>query len=634
MTKQAQRSYSIPEVREMLRAFNHAGLIALCQDLTDQFPTLSQSVGLGSGLREDEIINLVLDFFRRRGDFSPLVDAINQRRSVSPSPPVSPPPPLSPLSDGKGHRLVILELERDFEGFTASVRDHLVFVLSRLLGISPAQIRILYVTEGSVLVTLEMPEQAAKKLRSMHWANDPALQGLHIKRVEFQPDGSLVPPISPPSNTVWLQRLTDLNDNIAQDIVLLKKYEDAWRYEDDPGRQAKYEREIKRLRESLKRYQDEYDDLKVSAIGEPREALSSLGVQLQQMDNGLKLLDEELELHRQRQAVLARYEPDDQSTVAIPVEHLDQSQLADVQAILDVLKVYHLLGVKVGRMVDAAQKALVALQERGISVPNQQEIVQTLSAPELDIKHRFKLTLPIIPILLSYEGELEYGTGMNLKDAWKRLKRTPQRFKWLIGFSVIAVPVLVFTHILLSSLWQPDVSLRLILAGILCGSFGGAFLVISSWVSGVTTRRVWVMKSLPVVIGVLLFTIGLVPKTVTAIQATVCRYARIPTCLKLDLATGIDQEICPDGSEMLVLPPGSLDGLVNLSGRATLTPKNLCTCEWEGQTKEGRPLKSLHGLPKDCSFSFALPDEPADTYYLTLKVGGKYEMFTINVQQP
>ena len=56
-------------------------------------------------------------------------------------------------------------------------------------------------------------------------------------------------------------RLQHLEDNIRQDQDLLKKYEDALLYEDDPRRQSKYTREITRLRESAEVYQKEYDEL-------------------------------------------------------------------------------------------------------------------------------------------------------------------------------------------------------------------------------------------------------------------------------------------------------------------------------------------------------------------------------------
>ena len=43
------------------------------------------------------------------------------------------------------------------------------------------------------------------------------------------------------------QRLQDLTDNISQEQKLLKKYEDALRYEEDPRQQEKYRRDKEQL---------------------------------------------------------------------------------------------------------------------------------------------------------------------------------------------------------------------------------------------------------------------------------------------------------------------------------------------------------------------------------------------------
>ena len=46
-----------------------------------------------------------------------------------------------------------------------------------------------------------------------------------------------------------------------------------------------------------------------------------------------------------------------------------------------------------------------------------------VEAPGLDVKHKLKLSIPLIPFLLDYEGELEFDAKMNLENAWQALKR-------------------------------------------------------------------------------------------------------------------------------------------------------------------------------------------------------------------
>lgn len=46
-----------------------------------------------------------------------------------------------------------------------------------------------------------------------------------------------------------------------------------------------------------------------------------------------------------------------------------------------------------------------------------------LAAPGLDVRSKLKLTVPLIPFLLDYEGELELGQQMNVEEALRALWR-------------------------------------------------------------------------------------------------------------------------------------------------------------------------------------------------------------------
>jgi hypothetical protein len=58
------------------------------------------------------------------------------------------------------------------------------------------------------------------------------------------------------------KRVKDLEDNIRQDLKLLKDYEDKLRYETDPRHKGKSRREIELLHELIKRNQQECDELR------------------------------------------------------------------------------------------------------------------------------------------------------------------------------------------------------------------------------------------------------------------------------------------------------------------------------------------------------------------------------------
>ncbi|NAT10664.1 hypothetical protein C4E22_03830 [ANME-1 cluster archaeon AG-394-G06] len=77
------------------------------------------------------------------------------------------------------------------------------------------------------------------------------------------------------------KRLNDLEDNIRQDLEMLKEYEDKERYETDPRHLARYRREIERQRESLTHNQKEYDELRRQMTPEELQNVTDL---LQQKD--------------------------------------------------------------------------------------------------------------------------------------------------------------------------------------------------------------------------------------------------------------------------------------------------------------------------------------------------------------
>jgi hypothetical protein len=239
-------------------------------------------------------------------------------------------------------------------------------------------------------------------------------------------DAPISHPATPELDAIWQQRLQDLADHIAQDIALLKKYEDSVRYEDDPRRLARYHREIEQLRESSARYQQQYDDLRAQVTCELPTGMQDVGAQLQQMDAKLDalvarqvtILDD---LSHLRQKLLDRYSASERVIIAAITERLAQPQLTTLQSILDVLEADRLSDAEMRDTLNAIHGTLTALQQQAGLLPGEQALAEVIKAPTLGIKHKLKVTIPIIPLLLGYEGELELGSEMNLEAAWRKL---------------------------------------------------------------------------------------------------------------------------------------------------------------------------------------------------------------------
>lgn len=221
-------------------------------------------------------------------------------------------------------------------------------------------------------------------------------------------------------------RVKHLEDNIQQDQNLLKDYEDELRYEDDPRRRAKYNREIARLKESANGYQQEYNELLAQITGEKTVQMQNVAIQLQQMNSRLDRLSAGQKaifenINHLRQGLLARYSASEQNIIAAITERLNESQMTTISALLDAIEANKVSDSEMQNILPRIQEGLSILQKRGVTLPiSKEEIVEVINAPQMDFKHRLKVAVPIIPFILDYEGELELGTGINLKEALKQ----------------------------------------------------------------------------------------------------------------------------------------------------------------------------------------------------------------------
>jgi hypothetical protein len=220
---------------------------------------------------------------------------------------------------------------------------------------------------------------------------------------------------------IFKQRLSNLLSNIAGDESLLREFQDTLRYEDDPLRKGKYRREIMRLKESISQHQQEYEELsqKTSVEEQPAE-VKAAGTQLRQIGEKLDLILEgqvatNQGLTEMRLALLSSYSQTEQAVIEGIAEQLSQSQLALSQNLLDALEE--------NKLTDSEMKQLLSLLEEHLPLLlAHKTAAEIITDPSLDVKHRLKVAIPIIPFLLDYEGEIELGTGFNIKTAWEQVQ--------------------------------------------------------------------------------------------------------------------------------------------------------------------------------------------------------------------
>ena len=214
---------------------------------------------------------------------------------------------------------------------------------------------------------------------------------------------------------IFQQRLTDLLDNITQDQKLLKEFEEALTVEDNPRTLKKYKKEIKRQQESIDNYKQEYTELQQQLIGIFTPQIQVVGNQLQIIENQLQQIDAKLNIVLINQdSLLLRYQVSEQAILRVFIEQLNQTQLAFTENMLNAVAANQVSESEMLQM-------LAVLESRIPSLPSssQAEIAEIIKSPELDARHKITVTLPLVPFLINYEGELELGTGFNIKSAWE-----------------------------------------------------------------------------------------------------------------------------------------------------------------------------------------------------------------------
>jgi hypothetical protein len=217
------------------------------------------------------------------------------------------------------------------------------------------------------------------------------------------------------------KRLKDLESNINRDQKLLKQYDDVLAYASDPRDMLKFEQEIERQRKSIERYQQEYAELKQKLINKQPTQVRDVGIQLQEINGKINvLLTGQIAIYKKQHQILERYKDSEKAIVTSITRQLNDAQLILTEKLLQALDNNMVSEPEMQQMLAVLDERLSSLP---LSLPPSQAAVaeKIIKDPELDARHKLKVTLPIIPMLVEYEGELELGSGLNIQSAWQQL---------------------------------------------------------------------------------------------------------------------------------------------------------------------------------------------------------------------
>ncbi|MBD2594666.1 hypothetical protein H6G74_10045 [Nostoc spongiaeforme FACHB-130] len=229
--------------------------------------------------------------------------------------------------------------------------------------------------------------------------------------------------------------LTSLNQSIEETQSVITDLRLAINETENPIELRRYKSAIKRLKGYINEYLQEYQNLSqmFAANGQPIDVtmqqiptqIQTLHTELQQLQNTVdqvnvkadRLVNEQKILYQSltqiRYEFFSYYDTNEQRIIQTVVAALNQTQIELMRALLSSLD-----RVSESQM----QQILSAIETRVLPTlpPATSEAVEIVKDSSLDIKHRLKVAIPLIPFI-ELESEFEWGTGMDLLAVVERV---------------------------------------------------------------------------------------------------------------------------------------------------------------------------------------------------------------------
>ena len=226
------------------------------------------------------------------------------------------------------------------------------------------------------------------------------------------------------STVFFRQRVKDLEDHVAKAQAMLGEYEENRDLSDDPRTRARCGKAIEELRASVKQYSEELEELQRQLTCQENGSADDANEQLASIEDDLKvLMGGQIailgRLEQTKKALLSHYDNTASCIVTRVIDRLSQNQLQLTQELLDGLEVNKVSEIDIEEALVLVEQRLPNLADTS-SIP--MELTRVIENPNLDARHRLKVCIPIIPLLLDYEGEIELGTGFDFKILWDRVK--------------------------------------------------------------------------------------------------------------------------------------------------------------------------------------------------------------------
>jgi hypothetical protein len=208
---------------------------------------------------------------------------------------------------------------------------------------------------------------------------------------------------------------------------MLDKYGDSILWGTRADNRAQYLREIEELRASLQVHKSKFESAVTGVTSEAPVQRSEIEKIVHRIEGKLDSIENQQKESRKafeslRLEALSHYSVAEKEFITRLLEELDLDQLTKV---LDLLK--RIDEVDINRLeetVASLQDSLHDICEQGVlNVPGEDrtDLTEALADTSLDIAHKAKITIPIIPFLFKYEGEIKTKSGLDITKLWELL---------------------------------------------------------------------------------------------------------------------------------------------------------------------------------------------------------------------
>ena len=252
---------------------------------------------------------------------------------------------------------------------------------------------------------------------------------------------NLISPESPQmNNPLRAQRLAAIQARLNDNYDLLQQYEKQLDVENDPRRITRIKREIERQRDTIKGYESEAAELGAAsdqpappandaAAQAVQTGLTDLHAKIDSLSQQLTGAESRLaagqtvirqDIAAQRQAIIDRVDLRYAQTIQRVTDQLQGEQLQIVGLLVTAVDQNRIAQAEAQQIVQLTHNALRSLQATQPDAGDWQNMLRLLEQ-NTGWEQKLKLTVPLIPYLLTYENEIKADSLGALKQAWGHL---------------------------------------------------------------------------------------------------------------------------------------------------------------------------------------------------------------------